>query len=115
MDGYRTHKEQLNNQVKDSLNIKLNNKSLLRFVMMTMINNKTSQRVCCFNWKNRDWGSSFSLFCIIISMKILCPLIDIDGRIKIIYIDSSHIKLLKVLPNIFIKTTYQVRSDVDSN
>jgi len=60
-----------------------------------MINKKTSQRVCCFNWKNRDWGSSFSLFCILISMKILCPLIDIDARIKIIYINSSHIKLLR--------------------
>ena len=50
-DGYQT---QLNNQVKDSLNIKQNNKSLLKVVMMTMINKKTIQRVCCFNWKNRD-------------------------------------------------------------
>ena len=27
---------------------------------------------------------------------MLCPLIDIDAGIKIIYIDSSHIKLLRL-------------------
>ena len=35
----------MNNQVKYSLNIKKNNKSLLRVVMIAMINKKTSQRV----------------------------------------------------------------------
>jgi len=35
----------LNNQVKYSLNIKRNNKSLLGFVMLTMINKKTSHKV----------------------------------------------------------------------
>jgi len=45
MDRYRTHKEQLNNQVKYSLNIKQNNKSLLEFVVMAMINKKIRQRV----------------------------------------------------------------------
>jgi len=44
-DGYRTHKEQLNIQVKDSLNLKQNNKSLLEFVVMTMINKKIRQKV----------------------------------------------------------------------
>ena len=44
-DGYQTHKEQLNNQVKYSLNIKQNNKSLLEFVVIAMINKKTRQRV----------------------------------------------------------------------
>jgi len=68
--------------------------------MIAMIKKKTNQKVCCFNWENRDWDSSFSLFCILISMIILCPLIDIDARIKIIYIDSSHIKLLRCLQNI---------------
>ena len=84
-----------------------------------MIKKKTSQRVCCFNWENRDWGSSFSLFCILISMTILCPLIDIDVCIKIIYIDFSHIKLLKCLLNIdsshIYKNFLSLRSDVDNN
>jgi len=91
--------------------------------MMAMIKKKTSQRVYCFNWKNRDWGSSFSLFCILISMTILCPLIDIDIKnivcIKNIYINSSHIKLLRCLPNIdsshIYKNFLSLRSDVDSN
>jgi len=34
-------------------------------------------------------------FCILINMVIFYPLIDIDVHIKIIYIDSSHIKLFK--------------------
>jgi len=75
--------------------------------MMAMMNKKTSQKVGCFNWKNRDWGSSFSLFCILISMTILCPLIDIDARIKIIYIDSSHIKLLRCFLNIDSSNIYK--------
>jgi len=87
--------------------------------MMTMINKKTSQRVCCFNWKNRDRGSSFSLFCILISMKILCPLIDINARIKIICINLSHIKLLTCFLNIdsshIYKNNLSLRLDVDSN
>jgi len=87
--------------------------------MMTMINKKTSQRVCCFNWKNKDWVSSFSLFCILISMTILCHLIDIDARIKIIYIDSSHIKLLRCFLNIdslyINKKNLSLRLDVDNN
>jgi len=45
MDGYRTHKKQMNNQVKYSLNIKQNNKILLEFVMTTMINKKRRQNV----------------------------------------------------------------------
>jgi len=118
-DGYRTHKEQLNIQVKDSLSNKKKNKSLLRVVMMARINKKTSQRVCCFKWKNRDWVSSFSLFCILISMTILCPLIAIDARIKIIYIDSSHIKVLRCFLNInfshIYKNNLSLRLDVDSN
>jgi len=56
--------------------------------MIAIIKKKTRQRVCCFNWKNWDWGSSFLLFCILINMVIFYPLIDIDVRIKIIYIDS---------------------------
>jgi len=92
---------------------------LLEFVKIAMINKKTSQRVCCFNWKNRDWGSSFSLFCILISMTILCSLIDIDVRIKIIYIYFSHIKLLRYLLNIDSSHIYtnflSVRSNIDSN
>jgi len=87
--------------------------------MITMIKKKISQRVCCCNWKNRDWGSSFSLFCILISMTILCSLIDIDARIKIIYIDFSHIKLLICFLNIdsshIYKNFLSLRSDVDSN
>jgi len=87
--------------------------------MMAMINNKTSQRVCCFNWKNRDCGSSFSLFYILISMTLLCPLIDIDARIKFIYIDSLHIKLLKCFLNIDFSHIYEknlsLRLDVDNN
>jgi len=63
--------------------------------MIAMIKKKTSQRVCCFNWENRDWDSHFSLFCILIRITILCPLIDVDAHIKILYIDSSHIKLLR--------------------
>ena len=117
----KTHQEQLNIQVKDSLNIKQNNKSLLEFVVMTMIDKKTSQRVCCFKWKNRDWVSSFSLFSNLISMTILCPLIDIDARIKIIYMDSSHIKLLRCFLNIDSSHIYKnnlslrLRLDVDNN
>jgi len=84
-----------------------------------MINKKTSQRVCCFNWKNRDWDSSFSLFYIWISLTISCPLIDIDARIRIIYIDSSHIKLVRCLLNIdsshIYKNSLSLRSDIDSN
>jgi len=87
--------------------------------MIAMINKKTSQGVCCFNWENRDWGSSFSLFCNLISMTILCHLIDIDARIKIIYIDSSHIKLLRCFLNIdsshIYKNFISLRSNVDSN
>jgi len=86
--------------------------------MMTMINKKTSSKVCCFNWKNRDWGSSFSLFCILTSI-ILCHLIDIDARIKIIYIDSLHIKLLRCFLNIdsshIYKNNLALRSNVDRN
>jgi len=63
--------------------------------MIAMIIKKTSQRVCWFNWENWDWGSSFLLFYIMISMVIFYHLIDIDARIKVIYIDSSHIKLLR--------------------
>ena len=87
--------------------------------MMTMTNKKTSQRVCCFNWKNKDCGSSFSLFCIFISMTMLCPLIDIDARIKIFYIDSLHIKLLRCFLNIdsshIHKNNLSLRLDVDNN
>jgi len=87
--------------------------------MMAMTNKKTSQKICCFNWKNRDWGSFLSLFCILISMTILCPLIHIDARIKIIYIDSSHIKLLRCFLNNdsshIYKNFLSVRSDDDSN
>jgi len=86
--------------------------------MIAMINKKTSQRVCCFNWENTDWGSSFSLFCMLIRMTFY-PLIDIDACIKIIYIDSSHIKLLRFLPNIdsshIYKNFLSLRSDVDRN
>jgi len=92
---------------------------MFRVVMMVMINKKTNQRVCCFNWKNRDWSLSFSLFCILISMTILFPLIDIDARIKIIYIDSSHLKLLRCFLNIdsshIYKNNLSLRSDVDIN
>jgi len=66
--------------------------------MLTMIKKKTRQRVVASI--GRDWVSSLSRFCILISMTILCPLIDIDTRIKIIYIDSSHIKLLRCFLNI---------------
>jgi len=61
-------------------------------------------------------------------MVIFYPLIDIDVRIKVIYIDSSHIKLLreslkhlflaykiiKESPNIY-KNLLSLRLDVDSN
>ena len=84
-----------------------------------MINKQTSQRVCCFNWKNRNWGSSFLLFCILISMLILSPLIDIDAHIEIIYIDSSHIKLLRCFLNIdsshVYKNNLSLRLGIDSN
>jgi len=82
--------------------------------MMTMINKKTSERVCSYNWKNRDWGSSFSLFCILFSMTILCPLIDVDARIRIIYSDSLHIKLLRCFLNID-SSHKSLRLDVDRN
>ena len=62
--------------------------------MMIMINNQVKEFVASIE-KNRDWCLSFSLFCILISMTILYPLIDIDAGIKIIYIDSSHIRLLR--------------------
>jgi len=86
---------------------------------MARINKKISQRVCCFKWKNRDWVSSFSLFCILISMIILCFLIGIDVHIKIIYINSSHIKFLRCFLNIdsshIYKNNLALRLDVDSN
>jgi len=79
--------------------------------MITMINKKTSQRVCCFNIGKIGIGDHLShSFEFLISMTILCHLIDIDARIKIIYIDSSHIKLLRCLLNIdsshIYKTSY---------
>jgi len=66
--------------------------------MIRTIKKKTSQRVCRVNWEIWDWGSSFLLFCILISMIIFYPLIDVDARIKVIYIDSSHIKLFRESP-----------------
>jgi len=63
--------------------------------MNGIIKKKVSKRVCWFNW---DWGSSFLLFCILISMVIFYHLIDVDAHIKVIYIDFSHIKLLRESP-----------------
>jgi len=42
---YRTHKEKLNIHVKDSLNIKQNNESLLRVCWDNNDNKKTKQKV----------------------------------------------------------------------
>jgi len=39
-EGYRTHKEHLNNQVKDLLNKKWNNKVCWEFVMIVIIKKK---------------------------------------------------------------------------
>jgi len=66
--------------------------------MIAIIKKKTSQRVCWFNWENWDSDSSFLLFCILISMIIFYHLIDVDAHIKVIYIDSSHTKLLRESP-----------------
>jgi len=63
--------------------------------MIAIIKKKVSQRVCWFNW---DWDSSFLLFCILISIIIFYHLINVDVHIKVIYIDSSHIKLLRESP-----------------
>jgi len=67
--------------------------------MMTMINKKTSQKVVSSIGKI-GIRFHFSFFCILINMTILCSLIDIDARIKTLYIDSSHIKLLRCFINI---------------
>jgi len=64
--------------------------------MIAMIKKKKSQRVCCFNWENRDWGSSFSFFCILISMTILYPLIDIDACIHLYRFHAY--KIIKMPP-----------------
>jgi len=66
--------------------------------MIAMIKKKISQRVCCFNLENWDWASSFLFFCILISMVIFYPLIDVGAHIKVIYIDSSNTKLLRESP-----------------
>ena len=58
---------------------------------MIMINKKTKQRLVASIGKI---GIEFHLshfFSILISMVTLCPLIDIDARIKFMYINSSHI------------------------
>jgi len=63
--------------------------------MIAIIKKKLIQRVCWFNW---DCGSFFLLFCILNSMVIFYPLIDVDVHIKVIYIDFLHIKLLRESP-----------------
>jgi len=67
---------------------------VLKVVVMTMINKKQGKESVASSWKNRDWISSLSLFCILISMITLCLLGDIDARIKLIYIDFRQIMVL---------------------
>jgi len=54
--------------------------------MMVIINKKTSQEFVLSIGKIRIEVHLYHFFYILISMTILCPLIDIDARIKIIYI-----------------------------
>ena len=67
-------------------------------VVLAMINKKTGKELVASSWKNGDWVSSFSLSCILTSMLTLSSLIEIDACIKIIHIDFSHIKLLRMFP-----------------
>ena len=64
-----------------------------------MINKKTNKELIASSWKNKDYVSSFSLSSILISMLILSSFIEIEARIKFIYIDSSHIKSLRMFRN----------------
>ena len=65
-------------------------------VVLAMINKKTNKELVVSIGKI---GIRFHLSHSLISMSILSSLIEIDARIKIIYIDSSHIKSLRMSPN----------------
>ena len=65
-----------------------------------MINKKTDKELIVSIGKiGIRFHLSHSHVCILINMSILSFLIEIDARIKIIYIDSSHIKSLRMFPN----------------
>jgi len=66
--------------------------------MLALINKKTNKKLVASIGKIGIMFH-FSLSCILINMSILSSLIEIDARIKIIYIDSSHIKSLRMSPN----------------
>jgi len=68
-------------------------------IMLSVIIKKPDKELVVSSWKNREYVSSSSLLCILISMSILSSLIEIDARRKFIYIDLLHIKFLRMFSN----------------
>jgi len=67
-------------------------------IVLALINKRTNKELVASIGKIRDYVSSLSLSCILISMLILSSLIENDACRKFIYMDPSHVKSLRMFP-----------------